>query len=136
MASFNSISTALVALLNTIPEIGEVKDYPTVEFSAWPGVCVFISGNENEFLDSQSNLVGYRFTIRTVDEMKTAPSATEARMRTLADLILAALDSSDDLSGSVEMLQPATISAGFQKSELGEFRVLTIDVVASAASLL
>ena len=135
MATFTSISAALVALLNTISEIGEVKDYPSVEFSKYPGVSVFISGNENEILDSASNFISYRFTVRAVDEMKTSPSATEDRMRTLADLILAALDSSDDLSGVAEFLEPATISTGFSKSEMGEFRVLTLDVVAKAASV-
>lgn len=133
MASFDSISTALVALMNTISEIGEVKDFPTVEFSTYPGVSVYISGNENEYLDSAYNLKSYRFTVRAVDEMKTSPADTEDRMRKLADAILSALDSSDDLSGAVQMLQPAEISAGFQSGELGEFRVLLIEVVARAA---
>ena len=129
-AKFSDISAALVTALQTIDELYEVKAYATSQFSGYPAGCVYLSGNENSFLDSNSNEVSYIFTIRIVDELKDDPAATESRMLTLADELVETLDRSDGLGGIVFYLQPAAVSAGFDTNEAGAVRVFQFEIVA------
>lgn len=115
--SYVDISAGIVALLQTIPAIKGVFNYPFDPFAEtdltaeWPIALVLESGNENDYLSTANNMRVFAYKIIICQSGNNQDKATAlASVRALMDTIIDALDtngaSATPLSNACLFVEP------------------------------
>lgn len=123
-----NISAQLVSLLQGIQQAGstafaDVRPYPTIEFDGWPAVCVVPADNMSEYQSVVQNLRTYVFDLDLYysieQETNGGYSTAFSVMMVLVDTVLDALDNSNDLNNSCDILRPVPSVWGMVQTSAG-----------------
>lgn len=116
MGLFRDISTKLEAIVNTIESAPGVKAFdsvvrkPQTDFDNYPAVVIQPSRIESDYSDNANNHRRYIFDIHILNLLEdTAPTTYQARtddLMDLVDLVLDAIDTTYNLDGVVDFVDP------------------------------
>lgn len=112
--SFATLHTNLVSLISELTDIGEVSGRPKFDFSAFPGIFIAESGNENEYDSNQDNLRTYAFNVwvfeKFTDDASSLDSAYES-VRETVDSIINKIDEQESPNSDRELAN--NLGAGY-----------------------
>jgi hypothetical protein len=132
------MSTAIVTLLGTLQlssaaAFADIKEYPTVNFEGIPAVTVIPSDNISDYATITQNLRTYAFFIDIFYPVEGGDAGVAGAftvMRQLVDLVLYALDNSNNLNGTnqyadslssiCDMIRPVPSSWAMVQSGAGD----------------
>ena len=126
--NFVTISQAIVNVLEGIQQEGAnafaaVYNYPTVESTAGtPFVCCVPSDSPSSYLTNVQNLRSYTFFIDIYYPIETQGdgySNAFTQMTILVETVLDALDNSNSLNGTAQIVQPSPSNWSMAQSSLG-----------------
>jgi len=99
---FEPIREQIKTKLSNISEIGQVIDYPTLEFTSYPAVLVITASNDSEFQTNVENKRTYIFKLFCVSKIEGVGEQLARRMiEGLVDKVLNEFDSDPMLSGAI-----------------------------------
>lgn len=99
---FEPIREQIKTKLSNISEIGQVIDYPTLEFDSYPAVLVITSSNDSEFQTNVENKRTYIFKLFCVSKIEGIGEQMARRMiEGLVDKVLNEFDSDPMLTGTI-----------------------------------
>ncbi len=115
----NEIKTMLTALqYSGNPAFKQVLDYPTQQFSGYPSATI-VRGEVTSAYDTQKqNMRNYQIMIYLWFDMEESDDAVEfVRSNEYVDLVLDAIDNSEDLNATCDFLEPIGMQAYTQPVE-------------------
>lgn len=93
--SFATLHTNLVSLIQEITDVGEISSRPKFDFTAYPGIFIAESGNENEYDSTQDNLRTYAFNIWVFEKFTDDASSLDAAYESVRETVDAIIDKLD-----------------------------------------
>lgn len=116
MSNFSAISAQLVTLLKTIQQQGanafvDVLPIPTLVFAGFPAATVTPADNISEYANIAQNLRTYVFDVDIyyaigLEASNGGYQKAFSVMMVLVDSVLDALDTSNDLNNTCDMIRP------------------------------
>jgi hypothetical protein len=144
--NFVSISAAIVSVLEGVQQDGAnafaaVYNYPTIESTTgYPWVSVVPSDSPSSYLNVAQNLRSYTFFIDIyypIEDSGAGYSNAFTTMTVLIETVLDALDNSNSLNGTAQIVQPSPSNWSMAQSSMGavlDGRVILVAKVSTPQS--
>lgn len=134
MSLINDIKNAIINRISTdITSVQEVADYEKIPQRGFPAVCVFCSGNENDYSTTSENMRTFAFVIRVFEQIGKDIDNNDAKERAerivgnvVSDLINS-FDKYYDLGGTVDYCLSSPSKWGYVQTDAGWMR--TADII-------
>jgi hypothetical protein len=116
MGNLVNISAAIADVMRGVIVDGvgftDIQEYPTLEFTGFPAVTIAPSDNDSDYASTVENLRTYAFYVDCYYPIEDPTSSNGyatafANMRQLIDVVLDAIDNSNSLNGTAQIVKPA-----------------------------
>lgn len=120
--SFITIKAKIKSMLQSIPQIEHVTDFPNQDFSGFPAVMIRTNGNSSEYETTTENDELYSFSLFTYQIVEGVFTPAKARniLEEMCDIIRDTFDSDEFLNGIVLPSDRTILGVRPTVSEIGE----------------
>ncbi len=132
MTTIKDIKAKIASMLQALPEIKEVIDHPTSDFTKYPAAVATITGGTGQVLDTHRNERTFNFVIRLYQEQSENGKdkyQADQILTDAADAVILAFDQNRDLDGSVEIVRVLEFEINYTQTP-GTYNFATFKVEA------